>query len=76
MISFFQLPKGILHRLDYLRSKFFWQEDSKKKKYGLTKWNVVCHPKVQCGLGIHDLELKNKALLGKWLARFLTDDGV
>jgi hypothetical protein len=42
----------------------------------LTKWNVVCRPKDQGGLGIHDLELKNKALLGKWLARFLTEDGV
>jgi hypothetical protein len=76
MISFFQLPKGILHRLDYLRSRFFWQGDSEKKKYRLTKWNVVCRPKDQGGLGIHDLELKNKALLGKWLARFLTEDGV
>jgi hypothetical protein len=37
---------------------------------------VVCHPKDQGGLGIHDLEVKNKALLGKWLARFLTEDGV
>jgi hypothetical protein len=76
MISFFQLPKGILHRLDYFRSRFFWQGDSEKKKYRLTKWNVVCRPKNQGGLGIHDLEVKNKALLGKWLARFLTEDGV
>jgi hypothetical protein len=25
MISFFLLPKGVLHRLDYYRSRFFWQ---------------------------------------------------
>jgi hypothetical protein len=24
MISFFLLPKGVLHRLDYYRSRFFW----------------------------------------------------
>jgi hypothetical protein len=30
MISFFLLPKGILHRLDYYRSRFFWQGDSEK----------------------------------------------
>ena len=76
MISFFQLPKGILHRLDYLRSRFFWQGDSEKKKYRLTKWSVVCRPKDQGGLGVHDLEVKNRALLGKWLARLLTEDGV
>ena len=76
MISFFQLPKGVLHKLDYFRSRFFWQGDSEKKKYRLTKWNVVCRPKDQGGLGVHDLEVKNRALLGKWLARLLTEDGV
>jgi hypothetical protein len=76
MISFFQLPKGVLHRLDYFRSRFFWQGDSEKKKYRLTKWSVVCRPKDQGGLGVHDLEVKNRALLGKWLARLLTEDGV
>ena len=67
MISFFQLPKGILKRLDYFRSRFFWQGDCEKKKYRLTKWTVVCCPKDQGGLGIHDLEVKNRALLGKCL---------
>jgi hypothetical protein len=76
MVSFFQLPKGILHRLDYYRSRFFWQGDSEKRKYRLTKWNIVCRPKDQGGLGVHDLEVKNRALLGKWLARLLTEDGV
>ena len=27
MLSFFQLPKGVLQRLDYFRSRFFWQGD-------------------------------------------------
>jgi hypothetical protein len=76
MISFFHLPKGILNKLDYLRSIFFWQGDIEKKKYRLTKWSVVCHPKDQGGLGVHDLEIKNKAFLGKWIARLLTEDGI
>jgi hypothetical protein len=33
MISFFLLPKGVLHKQDYYRSRFFWQGDNKKKKY-------------------------------------------
>jgi hypothetical protein len=37
---------------------------------------VVCQPKDQWGLGIHDLEVKNKALLGKWLFGLLTEDGI
>jgi hypothetical protein len=75
MISFFHLPKGVLHRLDYYRFRFFWQGDSEKKKYWLAKWSVVCTPKDQDGLGIHDLEVKNTALLGKWLFKLLTEEG-
>jgi hypothetical protein len=37
---------------------------------------VVCLPKDQGGLGIQDLEVKNTTLLGKWLFRLLTGDGV
>lgn len=47
MFSFFQVPKGVLHRLDYYRSRFFWQGDSEKNKYRLAKWNVLCRPKDQ-----------------------------
>ena len=45
MISFFQFPKGVLHRLDYFQSRFFWQGDSEKKKYQLANWSVVSRPK-------------------------------
>jgi hypothetical protein len=37
---------------------------------------VVCRPKDQDGLGVHDLEVKNSALLGKWLFNLLTEQGV
>jgi hypothetical protein len=35
-------------------------------------WNIVYRPKDQRGLGIHDILIKNSALLGKWLFRLLT----
>ena len=62
--------------MDFFRSRFFWQGDSEKKKYRLAKWSVVCRPKEQGGLGIHDLQVKNTALLGKWLYQLLTEEGV
>jgi hypothetical protein len=37
---------------------------------------VVCRPKDQGGLGVHDLEVKNSTLLGKWLFKLLNEDGV
>ncbi|WVZ49795.1 hypothetical protein U9M48_001122 [Paspalum notatum var. saurae] len=32
MFSFFEAPKGVLKKLDYYRSRFFWQCDEHKKK--------------------------------------------
>ena len=37
MFSFFEVPRGSLKKLDYFRSRFFWQSDDHKKKYRLTK---------------------------------------
>ena len=62
--------------MDYFRSRFFWQGDSEKKKYRLPRWDVVCRPKDQGGLGIHDLRVKNMALLGKWLFKLISEEGV
>jgi hypothetical protein len=76
MISFFQLPKGVLKILNYLRSRLFWQGDSEKRKYRPAKWSVVCRPKDQGGLAVQDLEVKNRALLGKWLIKLLSKDGI
>ena len=75
MMSFFEIPKGVRKKLDYFRSLFFWQCDEQKRKYRLAKWNILCQPKDQGGLGIQNLELKNIALLSKWLYRLLTTDG-
>ncbi len=32
MISFFEIPKRVLQKIDYYRSRFFWQGDDHKKK--------------------------------------------
>jgi hypothetical protein len=76
MFSFFEVPRGILKKLDYIRSWFFWQSDDHKKKYRLTKWEVVCTPKDQGGLGVLNLEVHNKCLLSKWLFKLINGDGV
>jgi hypothetical protein len=76
MLSFLLIPKGVLKRLDFYRSRFFWQSDENKRKYRLTKWNIICRPKDQGGLGIEVLDIKNKCLLSKWLFKLLNEDGV
>jgi hypothetical protein len=76
MMSFFEIPRGVLKKLDYFISRFFWQSDEHKKKYRLTKWEVVYTPKDQGGLGVLDLGMQNRCLLSKWLFKLINGDGV
>ena len=77
LLSFFEVPVGVRRRLDFYRSRFFWQIDENKNKYRLAKWDVICRPKDQGGLGIENLALKNRCLLSKWLYRLsIESDGV
>jgi hypothetical protein len=43
-------------------------------KYHLVSWDQVCSPIPYGGLGVKNLCLFNKALLGKWLWRFGAED--
>ncbi len=74
MTSFFEVPKGVLRKIDYYRLRFFWQLDDHKKKYRLTRWDIVCQPKDQGGLGIQ--EIQNKCILSKWLFKLINEEGV
>ena len=67
LLSFFKVPVGVRKRLDFYRSRFFWQGDELKRKYRLAKWDIICRTKDQAGLGIENLEVKNRCLLSKWL---------
>ena len=75
LLSFFEVPVGVQKRLDFYRSRFFWQSDDLKRKYRLTKWDIICRPKDQGGLGIENLEVKNKCLLSKWLYKLSSETG-
>jgi hypothetical protein len=71
----FEIPKGVLKNLDHFRSRFFWQDSTKKYKYRLARWDILCHPKDQGGLVILNLQLQNKCLLAKWLVNLLNTNG-
>jgi hypothetical protein len=44
--------------------------------YQLTRWNIICWPKDQGGLGIKVLDIKNSCLLSKWLFKLLNEKGM
>jgi hypothetical protein len=75
MMSFFEIPKGVLKNIDHFRSIFFWQGSTKKYKYKLARWVILCRPKDQGGLEILDLQFQNKCLLAKWLVNLLNTKG-
>ena len=60
MLSFFEIPKEVLKKLNFYRSRFFWQGDGHKRKYRLSKWDILCRSKEQEGLGIMDLKVQNE----------------
>ena len=76
MMSFFEIPKEVLKKLNQYRSRFFWKGYKDKKKYRLAKWDIICRPMDQGGLGIIDIDLQNKALLSKWIINLLNGEGM
>jgi hypothetical protein len=64
LMSFLRIPKNVLEKLDYYRSRFFWKCDEHKKKYWLAKWSIFINLRVcVCvgggwGMGIIDLDIQ------------------
>jgi hypothetical protein len=53
--------KGYAKDWIILDHAFFWQSEDTRKKYRLTRWNIIHRPKDQGGLGIEVLEIKINA---------------
>jgi hypothetical protein len=72
--SFYKAPSCVLNQLVRIQRNFLWGGGLEEKKLCWVKWDVICLPKDQGGLGVKNLTLFNKALLSKWKWRFLTND--
>jgi hypothetical protein len=68
-MGLFLLADGTHAGFDKHRNRFFWEGKGTKKKYHLVKWQDICQPKGQGGLGITDTKLMNIALMAKWIWR-------
>jgi hypothetical protein len=65
MLFFFEVPREVLKSLEFFRSRFFWEGENSKKKYRLARWDILCQPKDQGGIGIQNIDIQNKCLLSK-----------
>jgi len=57
----------VANHIEKLYRDFLWGDLGDKFKYHLVSWSKVCSPITEGGLGIRNLRIFNKALLGKWL---------
>ncbi|XP_074300571.1 uncharacterized protein LOC141631848 [Silene latifolia] len=63
--SSFVLPKGIIQIVEATSRNFLWDGGTEYRRAPLVVWDMVCRPKKEGGLGLQDVEMWNKALVGR-----------
>lgn len=67
----FSLAKTIIKHIDKYRKHCLWRgSDINNKKLPKAAWPMVCIPKEEGGLGVHNLKTQNDSLLLKHLDKF------
>jgi hypothetical protein len=69
-LSLFPIPVSVAKHIEKLQRNFLWGGLGEEFKFHLVKWEKVCTPLKEGGLGIRNLLIFNRALLGKWLWRY------
>ncbi|KAL4273384.1 hypothetical protein GQ457_13G015420 [Hibiscus cannabinus] len=64
------MPRSVANHLNRLMSTFLLGGDAVKSKIHWVNWNQVCSPLSCGGLGVAQIELLNRDLLGKWVWHF------
>jgi hypothetical protein len=66
-MSLFPLLASVVNRIEKLQRDFLWGRLGEGFKFHLVIWYKDCAPISKGGLGIRNLLVFNRALLGKWL---------
>nr|GFA64486.1 RNA-directed DNA polymerase, eukaryota [Tanacetum cinerariifolium] len=74
-MSLYKAPKCVLYELERLRNNFFNGGDSQDSKITWVAWAKVLSSKKNRGLGVSSFFALNRALLLKWVWRYLVQDG-
>ena len=61
----FKLPLGLYQEIEGLIRKFRWGQRGERRKILWVKWEEMCEPKSEGGMGFKELSLFNDALLAK-----------
>ncbi|GKE04909.1 RNA-directed DNA polymerase, eukaryota [Tanacetum coccineum] len=74
-MSIFKVPRGVLKEMEAIRNHFFIGSDPVNKKITWIAWEKVLAAKIKGGLGVSSFHALNRALLLKWVWRFVSHDG-
>nr|GEV99269.1 putative RNA-directed DNA polymerase, eukaryota, reverse transcriptase zinc-binding domain protein [Tanacetum cinerariifolium] len=73
-MSIFKVPKAVLNYMERLRMNFFNGVKEGDRKVAWIKWHMVLAAKKFGGLGVSSYFALNRALLFKWVWRYLSRD--
>ncbi|XP_011624179.1 uncharacterized protein LOC105420790 [Amborella trichopoda] len=65
------IPSSVARKIETLMRNFLWGSSTDSMKFHRLRWDRVCTPKSEGGLGIRRVKLFNQALLCKWWWRSL-----
>ena len=64
-INVFKIPLSLCGDLQSLISRFWWGSVGMERKIHWVRWEILCQPKLESGMGLHGLSAFNRALLAK-----------
>ncbi|GKB76698.1 RNA-directed DNA polymerase, eukaryota [Tanacetum coccineum] len=74
-LSIYKAPITVLKEMERIRSNFFKGSDSNDRKISWVSWDKVLASKKVGGLGVSSYYALNRALILKWVWRFVSQDG-
>nr|GEZ41754.1 RNA-directed DNA polymerase, eukaryota [Tanacetum cinerariifolium] len=75
-MSIFKAPLGVVKKMESIRNKFFNGADLEDNKMTWIAWDKFLASKERGGLGVSSFHALNRALILKWVWRFISQDRI
>jgi hypothetical protein len=72
-LFYIRMPTKVWKEVVKIQRNFFWRRLSQKRRMCWVKWEDICKPKKEGGLGVKNLCVMNLSLLAKWRWKLLLE---